>query len=97
MYEYRTASVLAFTETWLNENDSNDALHIDGFGSPIRLERDSALTGKHHGRGVCIYANTNWCSSVVVREEFLSQFLSYWFTSTPKRKLLLPLSMSRTL
>lgn len=63
MYEYRTASVLAFTETWLNENDSNDALHIDGFGSPLRLDRDSALTGKHHGGGVCIYVNTNWCSS----------------------------------
>ncbi len=69
MYEYRTASILAFTETWLNENDSNDALHIDGFGSPIRLDRDSVLTGKHHGGGVCIYVNTHWCSSVVVREE----------------------------
>ena len=52
-----------------NENDSNDALHIDGSGSPIRLDRDSALTGKHHGGGVCIYVNKNWFSSVVVREE----------------------------
>ena len=69
MYEYRTASILAFIETWLNENDSNDALHIDGFGSPIRLDRDSVLTGKHHGGGVCIYVNSHWCSSVVVREE----------------------------
>lgn len=51
LYEYRTASVLAFTETWLNENDSTDALHIDGFGPPIRLDRDSGLTGKHHGGG----------------------------------------------
>ena len=69
MYEYRTASILAFTETWLNENDSNDSLHIDGFGSPIRRDRDPELTGKHHGGGVCIYVNPLWCSSVVVREE----------------------------
>lgn len=52
-----------------NENDSSDALHIDGFGFPIRLDRDSALTGKHHGGGVCIYVNSLWCSSVVVREQ----------------------------
>ncbi|XP_040915354.1 NACHT, LRR and PYD domains-containing protein 14-like [Toxotes jaculatrix] len=31
MHGYRTASVLAFTETWLGNNDSDDTLHIDGF------------------------------------------------------------------
>lgn len=30
MHEYKTASFLAFTETWLKENDNNDMLHIDG-------------------------------------------------------------------
>lgn len=69
MYEVWTASVLAITETWLNENNSSDALHTDGLCSPLRLDRDSALTGKRHGGGVCIYVNTNWCSSVLVREE----------------------------
>ncbi|XP_040915346.1 NACHT, LRR and PYD domains-containing protein 12-like [Toxotes jaculatrix] len=31
MHGYRSASVLAFTETWLGNNDSDDTLHIDGF------------------------------------------------------------------
>uniref|UniRef100_A0A3B3D7Q5 Ig-like domain-containing protein n=1 Tax=Oryzias melastigma TaxID=30732 RepID=A0A3B3D7Q5_ORYME len=51
MYEYRTASILAFTITWLNEKDSNDSLHIDGFGSPIRLDRDCKTTQKQLGGG----------------------------------------------
>lgn len=38
MYEYWTASILAFTETWLNGNDNSDSLHVDGFGSPVRLD-----------------------------------------------------------
>ena len=54
MYEYLTASMLAFTETWLTGNDSSHSMHIDGFGSPIRLDRDPGLTGKHHGGGVCL-------------------------------------------
>ena len=53
MHEYRTASILAFTETWLTGNDNIDSLHIDGhsFGSPVRLDRDTELTGKQHGGG----------------------------------------------
>lgn len=30
MYEYRTASIIEFTETWINRNDDNVTLHIDG-------------------------------------------------------------------
>ncbi|XP_040915374.1 NACHT, LRR and PYD domains-containing protein 3-like [Toxotes jaculatrix] len=69
MHGYRTASVLAFTETWLSNNDSDDTLHIDGFAPRIRLNRDTERTGKQHGGGVCFYMNTCWCSTVVVREE----------------------------
>lgn len=50
MYEYWTASSQAFTETWLNENDGDDASHIDGFDSPIRLYRDSVLKESRRGR-----------------------------------------------
>lgn len=46
MYEYRTAAILAFTETWLNSNDRDSSLYIDGFGTPTRFDRDSQLTGK---------------------------------------------------
>lgn len=69
MYEYRTASILAFTETWLNRNDNDSTLHIDGLALPPRLDRDSERTGKQHGGGVCLYVNTCWCSTVVMREK----------------------------
>ncbi|KAK0146882.1 putative RNA-directed DNA polymerase from transposon BS [Merluccius polli] len=44
-------------------------MYIDGFGPPVRLDRDTELTGKHHGGGVCLYINPRWCKTVVVREE----------------------------
>ena len=69
MHEYRSASILAFTETWLNKNDEESTTHIDGFAPPLRLDRDSERTGKQHGGGVCLYVNTRWCSTVVVREK----------------------------
>lgn len=50
MYEYWTASSLAFTEMWLNENNGDDASHIDGFDSPIKLYRDSVLKESRRGR-----------------------------------------------
>lgn len=67
MHEYRTASILAFTETWLNRNDSYNMLHIDGLGSPLRLHRDTELTGKQH------YINKRWCSMIVVQEELCNK------------------------
>lgn len=69
LHEYRTASILAFTETWLNNSDSDNMLHIDGFAPPLRLDRDNKLTGKQHGSGVCLYVSSRWCSTVVVREK----------------------------
>ncbi len=69
MHEYRTASILAYTETWLNSNDDDDTPHINGFAPPLRLDRDRKLTGKKHSGGVCLYVNTGWCSTVIVREK----------------------------
>lgn len=69
LHEFRTASVLAFTESWLNNNDDDGMLHIDGFSPPLRLDRDSERTGKQHGGGVCLYVNNSWCSTVKVREK----------------------------
>ena len=69
MHEYRTASILAFPETWLYQNDDDSTLHIDGFAPPLRLDRDSERTGKQHGGGVCLYVNTCWCSTVIVRKK----------------------------
>ncbi|CAI5695867.1 unnamed protein product [Oreochromis niloticus] len=69
LHEYRTASVLAFMESWLNNSDYDSALHIDGFSPPLRLDRDRKRTGKQHGGGVCLYVNNSWCSTVTVREK----------------------------
>ncbi len=36
-------------------------------GNPIS-DRDSAVTRKSLGGGLCLYVNKNWCNTVVVRE-----------------------------
>lgn len=43
--EFREACLLAFTETWLKEQDSYSDLEIDGFGEPYRLDRDPTVNG----------------------------------------------------
>lgn len=78
MHEYRTASILAFTETWLNGNDNDDALHINGFAPPLRLDCYCKLTGKQQGGGVCLYVNTGWCSTVIVREKLCTTDIDFW-------------------
>jgi len=62
-------SILASTEMWLTGNDNSDSLHIDGFGFPARLDQNIEVTGRQHGGGVCLYINTCWCKTVVVREK----------------------------
>ena len=42
--EYRSACLLAITETWLKDYDSQSDLRIDGFGEPFRLDRDPTVT-----------------------------------------------------
>jgi len=69
MYEYGTASILAFTKMCLNEGDNSNSLPINDFGSPVKLNRDTELTGKHYGRGVYHYINPRWCKTVVVWKE----------------------------
>ncbi|KAL1279461.1 hypothetical protein QQF64_026134, partial [Cirrhinus molitorella] len=41
--------ILAFTETWLDDSVADSTLRIDGFGAPIRLDRDRESTGKERG------------------------------------------------
>jgi len=55
--EFRDACVLAFTETWLTAADMDSTTDIDGFGVPVRLDRDPDMTGKRQGGGVCFYIN----------------------------------------
>lgn len=66
--EYKTGCLLAITETWLKDHDSQADLAIDGFGEPFRLDRDPTVTGKSLRGGLALYVNRNWCGNVIVRE-----------------------------
>ena len=69
MYEYRESCVLCFTKTWLTPAVDSNALYMEGFGTPVRLDRDVNATGKTIGGGVCMYINQQWCKNYVVREK----------------------------
>ena len=43
------SNVQALTETWLSHKDLDKEVTIDGFGKPIRLDRDTVATGKSTG------------------------------------------------
>ncbi|KAK7879847.1 hypothetical protein WMY93_033482 [Mugilogobius chulae] len=45
---FRDACILAFTETWLTSADPQSDFSLPGFGTPVRLDRDPAVTGKSH-------------------------------------------------
>ena len=66
--DYKDCCVLAFTETWFTERDQDTELAIDGFGAPLRLDRDPETTGKRQGGGVCVYINKTNCSSMTIRD-----------------------------
>jgi len=66
LHQYNKAGILAFTETWLSPVP-NSELSIDGFGLPIRLDRDPHITGKGQGGGLCFYINERWCGDVKIR------------------------------
>jgi hypothetical protein len=71
MTEFRNACLLCISETWFSEEISDQSVFIDGFGVPIRTDRDKATSGKACGGGVCLYVNERWCSSanVTVRKQ----------------------------
>ena len=56
MTEFR-ACALCFSETWLYDKIGNDSMCIDVFGLPVRTDRDTVVTGKSQGVGVCVYVN----------------------------------------
>ncbi|PIK39885.1 hypothetical protein BSL78_23277 [Apostichopus japonicus] len=57
--EFRNASLMSFTETWLTEHHNDAHVSVNGF----KLMRGDRTTdsGKEKGGGVCLYVNENWC------------------------------------
>lgn len=66
--DFKNRGILAFTETWFNEQDLDTDLYIDGFGRLFHLDRNAEVMGKKQGGGVCLYVNERYCSAVTVRE-----------------------------
>lgn len=64
---------MALTETWLSGGDSDSGLRLEGFGAPVRMDRDVRETGKVQGGGVCLYIRQNWCKSVSVKERVCTE------------------------
>lgn len=72
-HEFKDACILALSESWLDERDKDCELELDGFGAPLRMDREEASTGKTRGGGVCLYVNKRWCKTVIVRERLCTK------------------------
>ncbi|KAK0150009.1 hypothetical protein N1851_009244 [Merluccius polli] len=88
-HEFRDACILALTETWLSHKDLDKDVTIDGFGKPIRLDRDAVATGKSTGGGLCLFLNERYCDakSVIIRERLCTADLELLSTSLRPRYL----------
>ena len=64
-YAYRDCSIMAFSETWLQDRDSDSTVDIQGY-SLWRHDRQG--TTKQRGGGVCAYINERWCKQVTVKK-----------------------------
>ncbi|KAL0149199.1 hypothetical protein M9458_055433 [Cirrhinus mrigala] len=64
-WEMRDCCVFIFIETWLQENIANSAIQLDGLTS-FRADRDTSLSGKTRGGGLCVYVNREWCTNAAV-------------------------------
>lgn len=59
MNEFCEASLLCFTESWLQSSMPNSLFEVPGF-TLVRADRDK-VSGKCKGGGICVYTNEKWC------------------------------------
>ena len=69
MHEFRDASLICFSETWLKEDHADP--DIPNF-SVFRGDRSAEVTGKSRGGGVCVFVNNRWCTNTTVKENLCS-------------------------
>lgn len=72
--EYRDSAIIALTETWLEERDSNSTYEIDGFNL-VRSDRSN--TCKQSGGGLAVYVNEKWCKQVTLRDTHCCDNIEY--------------------
>ena len=68
---FPSSPVLCFMETWLSGLIPDSALHLAGF-QLCRAKRDTELSGKTKGGGICFYINSGWCNDVTVIQQHCS-------------------------
>ncbi|CAG5929491.1 unnamed protein product [Menidia menidia] len=73
-----TSAVLCFTETWLCGSIPDSALQLAGF-QLFRADRNTELSGKTKGGGICFYTNSGWCNAVTVIQQHCSPDLETFF------------------
>ena len=67
--EFRTCSLLCFSETWLNKTITDTSICVEGF-TLYRRDRTKE-SGKKQGGGVCVFVNKKWShpNSVTVKHK----------------------------
>lgn len=53
----KDTGLICVTETWLDSTIADSQPSLSGFGTPIRLDRDTVRSQKKYGGGGCVYAN----------------------------------------
>ncbi len=56
-HEARDCCVFVFTETWLNDNILDSAIQLNRL-TCYRADRETTLSGKTRGGGLCVYIST---------------------------------------
>ncbi|KAL0159475.1 hypothetical protein M9458_043200 [Cirrhinus mrigala] len=77
-HEARDCCVFVFTETWLNDKTPDSAIQLHGL-TGCRADRDSSLSGKTRGGGLCVYINKEWCNNAAVVTKNCSSLVEFMF------------------
>lgn len=77
-HEYRDSALIVLTETWLQDQDADSTVNVDGF-KLVRSDRRSVE--KEKGGGVAVYVNDRWCSQVTVKESQCVKDIEYLVVS----------------
>ncbi|KAL0147043.1 hypothetical protein M9458_057567 [Cirrhinus mrigala] len=77
-HEARDCCVFVFTETWLNDKTPDYAIQLHGL-TCCRVDRDSSLSGKTRGGGLCVYINKEWCNNAAVVTKNCSSLVEFIF------------------
>ena len=61
-HEYRTCSIMCYTETWLSDDVPDSHVNMEGF--PLFRSDRTKDSGKKNGGGVCLFVSEKWCHRI---------------------------------